>query len=353
MADEIKARMNLADIVGIYGGVDLGGFGLSEVRQGLCPFPHNGKSESNASFTVYRESQEFHCFGCGSHGDAINFVSRVRHISLGDAGEQILGLSVPAATKTPTPDAEILLPSKPVAQWTSDVQLLTMASRFYGNKLIYSDSGVAAREYLAGRGISMKTAAEWQLGYGNGIGLYGALIGAGMSRSRINRSGLVSRGRERFTGYITVPEITEDGDVIWITGRAIRSDTVPKFHAVPGRKPLLGKGRLGSEHLVYLTEGLFHLLTLAEWGLPAVSLAGETNPDQARDVLESLAERSFALVFDRDDAGERQALWLHQELQHSEIITLPDGIVDVADLAVVPDGRQRFLIAVSDSLGII
>jgi len=43
----------------------------------LCPF-HGDKSPS---LKVFPDSQKFHCFGCGTHGDVIDFIMRYRGIS--------------------------------------------------------------------------------------------------------------------------------------------------------------------------------------------------------------------------------------------------------------------------------
>src|SRR3546814_12656549 len=41
---------------------------------GLCPF-HN---EKTPSFSVSSDKDFFHCFGCGAHGDVIEFTMRSR-----------------------------------------------------------------------------------------------------------------------------------------------------------------------------------------------------------------------------------------------------------------------------------
>ena len=47
----------------------------------LCPL-HN---EKTPSFTIYRKSNTFHCFGCGAHGDAIELVQKLNNLSFVDA----------------------------------------------------------------------------------------------------------------------------------------------------------------------------------------------------------------------------------------------------------------------------
>ena len=62
--------MNLVDIVRSYG-IDLKKVG--KVYQGLCPF----HEETNPSFTVYPETNTFHCFGCGITGDWRKFLKLI------------------------------------------------------------------------------------------------------------------------------------------------------------------------------------------------------------------------------------------------------------------------------------
>lgn len=39
----------------------------------LCPFHR----ERTPSFHIYRRDNHFHCFGCGAHGDAIEFIMKI------------------------------------------------------------------------------------------------------------------------------------------------------------------------------------------------------------------------------------------------------------------------------------
>ena len=47
-------------------------FHTSECRHWKCrcPFHH----ERTPSFTVYRDTEQYHCYGCGAHGGVITFV---------------------------------------------------------------------------------------------------------------------------------------------------------------------------------------------------------------------------------------------------------------------------------------
>jgi len=49
--------------------------------QALCPF-HN---EKHASFYIYPETNSYHCYGCGSHGDQISLLMALEGVQFVDA----------------------------------------------------------------------------------------------------------------------------------------------------------------------------------------------------------------------------------------------------------------------------
>ena len=93
---DIKDRVDLKDLVRFYGlDVNRGGFAC-------CPF-HN---ERNPSFKVYED--HYHCFGCGEHGDHVDFVQKIYGLSNIEAAKKIshdLGLGLD--------NGELAIPVKP------------------------------------------------------------------------------------------------------------------------------------------------------------------------------------------------------------------------------------------------
>lgn len=53
----------------------------SSIYVGLCPL----HSESTPSFHVYSNSQKYHCFGCGAHGDIFDLIQAKESISFSEA----------------------------------------------------------------------------------------------------------------------------------------------------------------------------------------------------------------------------------------------------------------------------
>ena len=63
--------------------------------KGLCPF----HSEKTPSFTVHRDKQFFHCFGCQAGGDVFSFVMLAEKCAFPEAVELVAetcGVPVPA-----------------------------------------------------------------------------------------------------------------------------------------------------------------------------------------------------------------------------------------------------------------
>ncbi len=327
---ELKARHPLGDAVEA-AGVALRGKGRG--RQGVCPF----HQEAEGSFTVYADTEKFHCFGCGTGGDVLDFVGRMEGLTLPEAIRRLDDGTTPVAGSShrPTPTQLSTAPAIP----PRDPAVLTAATRFYAGELRRSR---VALEYLATRGIGLETARRLGLGYATGSGLREHLQTAGFTGQRLRSSGLfLEKGAERFAGMVVVPEVS-GGLVPWLVGRAIDGNAKPRFQAVPGPKPLLGLARLGpAPSWVVLTEGVFDWLTLTLWGHPAVAALGTQGMDKVAAALRG-CPRVF-LAFDNDDAGNTAAESLKQLLgNRAAVVTLPQGVGDVGELATLPNGRLRF-----------
>ena len=327
---DLKARNPLGDAVEA-AGVALRGKG--RVRQGVCPF----HQEAEGSFTVYSDSERFWCFGCGAGGDVLDFVQRVEGLTLPEAIRRLDAGSPPLTTTAARPVAT-RQPTVPAVSHR-DPGLLTAAVRFYAARLRRSP---VAKEYLASRGIGVDAATRMGLGYASGNGLRDYLDSLGFSPDRQRGSGLVlERGRERFAGMITVPDITS-GRVRWLTARAVDPAAKPRFQAAPGPKPVLGLAALGpAPPWVVVTEGVFDYLALTGWGYPACAALGTQGMDKVAAALRG-CPRVF-LAFDNDCAGLQAATGLSNLLdRRATVVSLPRGVGDVGELAALPNGQLLF-----------
>ncbi len=323
----LKERHPLGEVVES-AGVRLRGRG--RVRQGVCPF----HEEAEGSFTVYADSERWYCFGCGEGGDVLDFLRRAEGLSLPEA---IRRLDASPPTTTPVRHAASRRP--PAAAPVLDPPLLAAAARYYAGQLRHSRE---ARAYLASRGIGIDTAARLGLGYAPGAGLRTVLTSAGFAAGRIRESGLFTERGERFAGMVVVPDVA-GGRVHWLAGRAIDAERRPRFQAPPGPKPVLGLGRLGpAPPWAVVTEGVFDWLVLSEWGIPACAALGTQGMERVAAALGGCP--NVFLAFDNDDAGREAATTLGSLLgRRAAVVTLPEGVADVAELATHHEGRGTFL----------
>ena len=81
IADEIKSRCNIVDVIGRVVPLKKSGSNY----KGVCPF-HN---EKTPSFIVSETKQIFTCFGCGATGDVLSFVMRYYNIDFRAAAEML------------------------------------------------------------------------------------------------------------------------------------------------------------------------------------------------------------------------------------------------------------------------
>lgn len=91
-ANEINAIKQRVDLVALIGPH------VQKLQQrgkeyvGLCPF----HKEATGSFHIIPEKGFFHCFGCGAHGDAFEWLAQTEKLSFGQALAKLQGQDVPA-----------------------------------------------------------------------------------------------------------------------------------------------------------------------------------------------------------------------------------------------------------------
>jgi len=88
--DDLLARVDIVDLIDSH--VPLKKTGTNFVAR--CPF----HTEKTPSFSVSRNKQLFHCFGCGVSGNAIGFLMDFSHLDFVEAVEDLAtfaGVDVP------------------------------------------------------------------------------------------------------------------------------------------------------------------------------------------------------------------------------------------------------------------
>jgi len=311
--DEIKHRTSLAEVVGKRVKLVKKGHEYS----GLCPF-HN---EKTPSFTLNEDKGFYHCFGCQSHGSAIDFVMETEGLGFREAVEKLAfeaGMEIPDET----PEQRERERKK---QTLYDV---TEAAAAYFEKMLYMPEGQAALDYLTSRGIDRATLKTYRVGFSpeSRSALKTALLRESIAEEQMISAGLIikpteDRGRgmdsyDRFRGRVMFPISDRRGRVIAFGGRILGAGE-PKYLNSP-ETPLFHKGsELYGLHIagpasrksdtILVTEGYMDVIALYKAGFPhAVAPLGTAmTEDQIRLLWKIVPEP--VLCFDGDRAGQAAA----------------------------------------------
>ena len=334
LSDIAKSR-HIFDVVGSYGFKLIGG---SRMVQTHCPRPHKSGKDTNASLTLYDDSQKFYCFGCRWHGDALDFVQEMENCSLQQATEKMGVLPSKPLQQRPAPPKRHRNPRR-------DGVLIAAALTHYERCLYKTEEGRIGRSYLVRRNVDKATAKTLRIGYSSGTGLADHFTEMGFPVKRQMKSGLfMKHPTERFSNMIVVPELRGDRPA-WLTGRAI-DDARPRFQSMPGVKPILGIGTADKDSELIVTEGVFDYVTLKRWNYNAVALAGNGNIDRIIADLKRVRPTSIVFALDSDDKTADMQTELIEKIQCPvALVNLSndtDKEVDVADLGMLADGRERF-----------
>jgi len=348
--DELKARTSLSQIVGQR--VALKRAGRGEFT-GLCPF-HN---EKTPSFTVSEDKGFYHCFGCGAHGSAIDFVVETEGLSFSEAVEKLsatAGLEVPKRTEA---DAQ-------KAQKVMGLQEAVEKACLYFESLLKSKAGREGLTYLRHRGLSPQTITAFRLGWApNGWRtLKQFLMSEGFSEETLREAGLLKQpdgGGESYDFFrerIMFPVADRKGRIIAFGGRILGDGAAKYINSPDG--PLFSKGRLlfnlskarpaarEKEQLV-VVEGYMDVIALAHAGFhqAVAPLGTAVTEDQIREMWRLTPEP--ILCFDGDNAGRRAAFRAAERAwplltpgQSLRFCFLPDG--EDPDSLVRRQGRQPF-----------
>ncbi|MBB1270871.1 DNA primase [Shewanella sp. SR44-3] len=280
-----------------------------------CPF----HSEKSPSFTVSRDKQFYHCFGCGVHGNAIDFIMEYDRLEFVDAIEELagqLGLEVPQEQGT----------GSRVDQGLSRdlYQLMEEAKLFYQSQLRQHSDKQKVIDYLAMRGLSDDIVEHFGIGFApdGWDGLLSRYRQHPQSQDKLLTAGMLiandsGKRYDRFRDRLMFPIRDRRGRVVGFGGRVLGEGT-PKYLNSP-ETPIFHKGNelyglyeLKQRHRdpqqVLIVEGYMDVVALAQFGVDyaVASLGTSTTAEQFQLLVRSAKE--VICCYDGDRAG-REAAW--------------------------------------------
>ena len=350
VVEEIKARVDLAELVSSYG-IQVKHAGGS--AKACCPFHH----EKTPSFNINSAKGFYHCFGCGESGDAIKFVQKQEGLTFVEAVKKLAEQCGVKIEETEDPNA---------GQRKRLYALMAELAAFYRRCLLQAKEGELARNYLKDRALDGAVAEDWSIGYApNGVAniLRWAekykytpeeLEAAGVIKAP-TRPG--DSGYHRFAGRLMFPVRDKQGRVVAFSGRQLVAQknsgkyvNSPETLIFKKSNVLFGFDRASraigkdSHCEVIVCEGQIDCIRLHSSGFAnAVAGQGTAFTDEHVRMLKRVASQAV-LVYDDDAAGHKATIRSAGMLLAAEIpvrvVSLPDG--DDPDSFLRTKGAEQF-----------
>jgi DNA primase catalytic core len=301
---------------------------------GLCPF-HDDRTPS---LVITPDKNLWHCLGaCQAGGSVIDWVMRAEGVSFRCAVEMLRGnppsFAASSSSKSgraaPVRSTTVKLP--PVVEASADDQVLLRQVVDYYHATIKESP--EALSYLESRGLrSAEMVDTFRIGFANRTLAYrlpqknrkaGGELRGGLQRLGVLRES----GHEHFNGSIVVPILDESGRVTEMYGRKITPGLrpgTPQHLYLPGpHRGVFNAGALGASPEIVLCESLIDALTFWCAGVRNVtsSYGVEGFTDDHRSAFRAHGVETVKIAYDRDEAGDRAAEKLSEELNAMGIDT--------------------------------
>ncbi len=319
-----------------------------------CPFHY----EKTPSFTVNSDRQFYYCFGCGAHGNAVDFLMNYDRLEFVECIEELAAIhSLEVPYESGNGMTQIKRHQRQVLY-----QVMDQISDFYQQSL-YQSSGTLARNYLQKRGLNDDIIRKFSIGF-SPSGWDVALKRFGLhsdARSDLNQAGMLvtnDRGRsyDRFRERIMFPICDKRGRVVAFGGRVI-GDGAPKYLNSPETE-IFHKGRqlYGLYQAqkrypilkrVLVVEGYMDVLALAQYGIDyAVASLGTSTTSEHIQLLFRATDKIIC-CYDGDRAGREAArrtldtaLPYLKDGKQLQFMLLPDG--EDPDSLIHKEGKVFF-----------
>lgn len=351
--NDIIAKADIVDVVGSRVKLKKAG---SNNYQACCPFHH----EKTPSFTVSKNKQFYHCFGCGAHGNAIGFLMDYDKLEFVEAVEELasmLGLDVPREQSADKKSVKSQVSYKAKKDL---YELMQEIAQTYQAELPKHDSALA---YLQQRGLSAEVIQRFGIGFVPDV--FDLVLNKfGQTKddqARLFDLGMLKRSErgkvyDTFRHRVMFPIRDRRGRTIAFGGRVLGDERPKYLNSSETLTYHKGNELYGlfealqvndSPDMLLVVEGYMDVVALAQFGVnyAVASLGTATTPEQIQLAFRSTEQ--IVCCYDGDRAG-RDAAWraLENALPYLEdgrqlkFIFLPDG--EDPDTYIRQYGKEGF-----------
>lgn len=333
--ENLRQRIDLVDVLSAH--MDLKRAGAA--YKGLCPF----HDEKTPSFMIQKGDTHYHCFGCGAHGDAIQFLMAHLKMGFSEAVENLAErFHVPLE----------LLENNEADKGPSKVLLkeaLEQACRFYHFYLLHTQEGHEVLQYLYKRGLDLDFIRGFHIGLSpKPPGIFRKMMHAKFIKDEtLAAAGLIAeskegRWRDFFSERIMFPIRDAAGSVIGFSARRFKEETFGGKYINTSETALFKKSRIlfglnysrrriAKENKAIVVEGQIDALRLIQEGFN-FTVAGQGTAfgeGHAKELI-NLGVTLIYLALDGDSAGREATIKIGDLFQREgvevKVVQMPQGL---------------------------
>lgn len=325
-----------------------------------CPF-HDDKTPS---FTVSHEKQFYYCFGCNTHGNAIDFLMQYENLNFLESIEELAlinGLKIPFNTNNQN---HLYFKKQKL------YLLMHKICHLYQKNITFTYSAI---KYLSDRGINKTMIDFFLIGFSSlhWKNFYQKLNITKKLEQELITNNIISISEkgykyDRFQGRIIFPIQDQHGRIIGFGGRAL-NNILPKYlnspetHIFHKRKTIYGLYQVKKQfskpiHLL-VVEGFIDVITLTQYNINyAVSSLGTAITTEH---IQLLFQHTDLIIYcyDGDTSGKnaawqtlKKALPYISEQKTIKFILLPHN--EDPDSIIRKEGKEKFQIRINNAITI-
>ncbi len=276
-----------------------------------CPF----HDDHHPSLAIYNDHA--HCFGCGWHGDAFDWVQKRDGIGFREALE-MLARQAGISLRTLSPEEQQRAQERRQYQ-----EALGLAASHFARRLQESPK---ALEYAHRRAWADETIRIEGLGYADGSPLPN--LGNPQAQRVVEA---LNRWAKKVGGALVYVH-RDSGRVAYLAGRSIegKQHYNPPVDLAGPRMPYCNALYSSRVQELIVVEGQACAITLGGWDFPALALAGSGMTDELAARLKQHVERDATVYVVPDNDGKTDLEALAQAAGPLlRVIGLPEGVADV------------------------
>ena len=327
--EEIKEKADIISVVSDYVSLKKSG----RYYMGNCPF----HSEKTPSFFLYPETNTFHCFGCGKHGDSISFIMEMDSLDYVSTLKKLaekFGIELEYDNSFNTNNKKNLDKYYEINEFTA---------RFYYKNMMENS---VPKQYLSKRGINQKSINLFFIGYAdeNWKSLYNELKLKNMDIEIAEELGLIIKTKtgdyiDRFRNRIMFPILNTSKKIIGFGGRTIVDDSAKYLNSPESVVFKKGDNLYALDKIIennirnkiLIVEGYMDVISLYQSGVnySVAGLGTAFTESQAR-LIKRYFRNNVYLCYDGDNAGisatDKTNFVFNEISVKPNIIMLPDKL---------------------------